>query len=340
MSVENGTAYHNTLNDLSEASVHRHFDAFASIPWDDPEFEVSDDDPRWILGPEDNLGAHPWYQSLPEEEQIRIGRYRFAQICKTGLQFEQLLIAGVMYHNLDKSNGNPEFRYSMHEATEETHHIQMFQEFVNRTGEDVEGAPEWFRTLIPLVTPVVARKAPAVFWTAVLAGEEPIDHAQKDILRQGKNLHPLIQRVMQIHVAEEARHISFAHTYLEEHVPKLSPVDKLALAAITPIVMRVGADVIMRPSKKARDDMGIPDDVAREIWWDSPEGKEWLVGLFPDARMLADTIGLRDNKLPETASALAQLPSKLGRFAWKRLGIDGRPSRYRSEPVYEASALH
>ena len=44
-----------------------------------------------------------------------------------------------------------------------------------------------------------------------LAGEEPIDHIQKDFLRTRATLHPTMSAVMQLHVAEEARHISFAH---------------------------------------------------------------------------------------------------------------------------------
>lgn len=315
-------AYEEHLATLSSGSVHKHFSPFEDIAWDHPDYEVRPDDDRWILGEEDNLGAHPWYQALPKAEQIRVGQYRFAQICKVGLQFEQMLIGGIMYHNLDKANGNPEFRYSMHEATEETHHIQMFQEFVNRTGVDAEGAPGWFKTAVPLLTPIIARKAPAAFWSAVLAGEEPIDHAQKDILRHHDNLHPLMRDVMSIHVAEEARHIGFAHEYLKQHVPRLSRTQKLVLAAAIPAIMRIGANVIMRPSKKALADMGIPRHVANEIWWDSPDGQQWLRQLFPDARMLADEIGLRDG----------ERPNRIGKLAWKLFKIDGSAARYRNQP--------
>ena len=41
------------------------------------------------------------------------------------------------------------------------------------------------------------------------------------MLREGKTLHPIMERVMAIHVAEEARHISFAHEYLRKRVPHL-----------------------------------------------------------------------------------------------------------------------
>lgn len=232
-----------------------------------------------------------------------------------------------MNHNIHASNDNPEFRYSMHEATEETHHIQMFQEFVNRSGVNTRGASRWFREVIPPVAFAAARVVPAAFFMGVLAGEEPIDHAQKDILRQSRPQHPGLQRIMSIHVAEEARHIGFAHMYLKEHVPRLPRLQKLGLAAITPVIMATIADAIMRPSSKEIEEMGIPKEVAKEIWWDSPESQAMRSELFSDARMLADEIGIRNG----------ETKSHVGRLAWKLCGIDGRSSRYRNEPQYHAA---
>ena len=91
-----GLSYQDTLRVLSEASVHQHFDAFLDIAWDSPEFEVVPNDPRWVLPEVDVLGRTEWYRSLPLEEQIRVGLYRQANITKVGLQFEQVLIAGLM----------------------------------------------------------------------------------------------------------------------------------------------------------------------------------------------------------------------------------------------------
>ncbi|PRC52585.1 hypothetical protein C6A85_58160, partial [Mycobacterium sp. ITM-2017-0098] len=85
-------------------------------------------------------------------------------------------------------------------------------EMVNRIGADVPGMPrvlKWLSQFIPLA----AGPLPIPFFFGVLAGAEPIDHTQKNVLREGKALHPIMERVMAIHVAEEARHISFAHEY-------------------------------------------------------------------------------------------------------------------------------
>jgi len=309
--------YDDTLRTLSEASVHQHFDAFLDIDWDDPAFAVRYDDERWILGEEDPLGAHPWYRSLPQERQIEVGIYRWALICKVGLQFEQLLIGGIMWDNLHRANGNPEFRYSTHEATEECHHTQMFQELVNRTGADPSGVPAWFRRTIPAFA-TVGYWFPEAFWMGVLAGEEPIDHLQKSLLRTGRELPPLLERVIQIHVAEEARHIGFAHTYLAEHGPEMSRLQKAVFEVLTPLFFRLMCDIIMKPSSEALADMGIPAAVATEVWWKAPSSQRMLRDMFGDVRMLADELGIR---------------GRLTRPLWRLVGIDGRASRFRSEPA-------
>ena len=52
-----------------------------------------------------------------------------------------------MSHLIAMPNNRAEFRYSTHEATEECHHTQMFQEAVNRIGADVPGMPKPLRAL-------------------------------------------------------------------------------------------------------------------------------------------------------------------------------------------------
>ena len=318
---ETGQTYEDRLRTLSEASVHQHFDAFLDIDWDHPDFAIDPTDERWILPEADVLGRHPWYQALPKEEQIRVGLYRQANVTKVGLQFEQILIAGLMSYAFRLPNGSPEFRYSTHEATEECHHTQMFQEFVNRSGQDVPGGSRFFRAIGPLL-PIAARIVPFGFFYGVLAGEEPIDHVQKSILRAGDEMHPLLQRIMQIHVAEEARHIGFAHQYLQHKAPRLKRHERAVLSVAVPVIMRWLCDEILVPSRRARKDMGIPRRVVKDLYWDRPESRKMLRDLFGDVRMLAE----------ET-----QMMNPLSRRVWKLMKIDGRSSRYRSEPASAAA---
>ena len=318
---ENGQTYEQRLRTLSEASVNQHFDAFLDIDWEHPDFAIDPNDERWILPEADVLGRHPWYQALPKDEQIRVGLYRQANVVKVGLQFEQILIAGLMNYVFRLPNGSPEFRYSTHEATEECHHTQMFQEFVNRSGQDAPGGSRFFRSIGPIL-PLAARIVPFGFFYGVLAGEEPIDHVQKSILRAGDDMHPLLQRIMQIHVAEEARHIGFAHQYLEHRAPKLKRHERAVLSVAVPIIMRWLCDEILVPSKQARKDMGIPKSVIKDLYWDKPESRKMLRDLFGDVRMLAED---------------TRMMNPVSRQVWKLMKIDGRSSRYRSEPASAAA---
>ena len=196
------------LDRLSEGSIHRSFNPYTDIDWDAPEFQVVDDDPRWILPDIDPLGAHPWYQAQSVERQIAIGMYRQANVAKVGLLFEQVLIRGFMQYISMLPNRSAEFRYCTHEVIEECNHTLMFQELINRTGTDVPGFGPIMRRAAPFLG-LAAWKFPSIFFMGVLGGEEPIDHIQKSYLRTEGNFHPVVKGVMRIHVAEEARHISF-----------------------------------------------------------------------------------------------------------------------------------
>ena len=85
--------YNEALQLLSEGSVHKHFDPYLDIDWESAEYAVPPGDRRWILPAKtDPLGGHPWYQALPEDQQIAIGMWRQANVAKVGLQFENILI--------------------------------------------------------------------------------------------------------------------------------------------------------------------------------------------------------------------------------------------------------
>ena len=310
--------YEDVLRTLSQASVDRHFDAFADIPWDDEDFQVRQDDERWVLpAAVDPLGGHEWYLKQPLERQIEIGLWRQANILKVGLQFENVLIRSIMQYVFALPNGSVEYRYLMHEATEECHHTQMFQEVVNRIGADVDCMPCILRKLAP-VLPMLVTRYPVVFFLGVLAGEEPIDHTQKSIFRAGAELPPVLSRVMEIHIAEEARHISFAHEAVRLRAPHLSRKARHITAALLPLIMRFLGDAILVPPKAFRDRFDIPDHVMKELYWQAPESRERLRDLFADVRMLAEDSGLM---------------TPVSRRLWRWCKIDGRPSRFRSEPA-------
>ncbi|WP_280300569.1 AurF N-oxygenase family protein [Nocardia neocaledoniensis] len=309
--------YREALATLSQGSVDRHFDPYLDIDWDSPELALDPDDVRWVLSPEvDPLGATQWYCDQPLDKQIAIGKWRTANVVKVGAAFESILIRGMMQYIMKLPNGSPEFRYCLHEMTEECNHIQMFQELVNRIGVDVPGMRPMFKALSPLIG-VAGGYAHAILFIGILGGEEPIDHYQKAVIREGSSMPPMVLRTMEIHIAEEARHISFAGEFLAAHIGRMGKFNRGACSVAFPIAMRWLAGEIMAPPRSFEREFDIPREVIEQAFWKSEHSQKILSGYFGDMRKLADDLGLMN---------------PVARRLWRALGVDGPASRYRSEP--------
>nr|WP_156920335.1 diiron oxygenase [Segniliparus rugosus] len=310
-------AYCERLATLSEGSVRRSFNPFTDIDWDAPEFEVVPNDRRWLLPQTDPIAKTDWYQSLPEEKQIEVGMWRQANVAKVGLQFEVALIRGMVLYSVGLPNGSPEYRYCVHEIAEECNHNQMFQEMVNRIGAEVSGMSKLRQFTTGFGAELLAQFFPSAFFTAVLAGEEPIDFVQKSILREGKSIHPIMESVMAIHVAEEARHISFAHEFLKLRTPRVGRLSRFALSLAYPLIMRFVEELIVVPPRSFWKKFDIPKSVKKEIFWQNEEARDFRRRLLADSRALAHEMGIMN---------------PVAKLLWRLLSIDGRPSRFRSEP--------
>src|SRR5439155_1969253 len=212
-------AYVDLIARLSHQSVVKHFDAYADVDWDAPEMQIDPEDPRWEHADDNPLGGTAWYKSQPQGVRARMGLHGIVSNMKTGLEFESVLKRGLLEYASTLPNGSPEFRYAYHEVIEEAQHSLMFQEFVNRSGIDVPGMPRLIRFSSRQVVKL-GRRFPTLFFLFVLGGEDPIDFVQRQALRSGEEIHPLLERIMRIHVTEEARHLSFARHYLKRNAPK------------------------------------------------------------------------------------------------------------------------
>jgi hypothetical protein len=104
----------------------------------------------------------------------------------------------------------------------------------------------------------MGRGFPELFFVFVLGGEDPIDHVQRQVLAARREVHPLLRRIMQTHVTEEARHLAFARSFLADRVPRLSPARKRALALLAPAILAVMARLMLRPAPHLVLEYGIP----------------------------------------------------------------------------------
>ncbi len=290
---------------LSRQSVDKHYDAYADIAWDDPAYAIDPDDPRWELSDTDPLGATAWYRSQPPTVRARIGLYRVASAMKIGLQFENILKRGLLEHAFVLDNRDPTFRYAYHEVIEEAHHGMMFQEFVNRAPFDLPGLP-WIMRLGSDRIVKLGRRFPQLFFMFVLGGEDPIDHVQREALRGGEDLHPLLEVIMRHHVTEEARHLSFARNYLKREVPTLGWWRRQALAVATPVILGTMAQLMMRAPGDLVAAFEIPDEVVREAYGDNPEHARETVVSLRKVRRLSRQLGI---------------VNPVSKVLWRRLGI-------------------
>jgi hypothetical protein len=310
--VKDRKSYLGVIDRLNKASVDKHWEAYADIPWDDPEFKVDKTDPRWVLPPFDRLGETAWYQSQPPEIQAQIGLWRVATAMKIGLQFENLLKRGLLNYAYRLPNGRPEFRYVYHETTEECHHGMMFQEFVNRTKMPVRGMPRAL-ALIAEAAPWIPLISTEMFFVFVLGGEDPIDYVQRKSLKGGHIKHPLEETIMRIHIAEEARHISFARHYLKHRVPGLSRGRRRLIGITGPLILGWMARIMLSPPGPMVRHFNIPKEVVRAAYKNEAAQAE-----------ISNSVG----KIRDLMAGLGVI-DPVNKRLWKAFGIWDKPGTRR-----------
>ncbi len=302
---QQATRHVDLLHRLNRLSVTKHFDAYADIDWDAPEMAIDPTDARFELPSDSALGATGWYRSLPPDTRARLGLHAIVGNMKAGLQFESVLKRGLLEYAAKLPDGTPEFRYAYHEVIEEAQHSLMFQEFVNRAGLEAPGLT-WDMKVGARRVIGMARRFPAMFFVFVLGGEDPIDHVQREALRSGRDLHPLLERVMRIHVTEEARHLSFARSYLRETVPTLPRWKRFALSIQAPITLSVMAGVMMRPPRHLVRTYAIPRPVLAEAYRRDGPAAQAVRDSLRKVRALLVELGL---------------VNRASLVLWRRLGI-------------------
>lgn len=312
-----GDLYFDRVEALSRATVRRRFDPHVDIDWDAPENALEDDDPRWQLDPESApLAATEWYAEQPLQRRIDMGRWVTANTLKVTLQFEMMLIRGVVHYAGKMPNGSPVFQYLLHELIDECNHIQMFQEFVNRTGEDVPGMRRGSRVIGPMLG-FIGGYANIIHFIGVLCGEQPL-HFQQTLQHRGAaHVPPLLNKITYIHLAEEARHISFADDLLAQRIKTVTRLKRAWYAILFPFFLRWLIGEMMGPPRTFARQFGVPRKVFKAAFWRSAQSRQMMAESAADVRRVAEDLGLR------TAGS---------RWIWRMLGIDGRLPRYRGEP--------
>jgi hypothetical protein len=310
-------SYLDRVEALSRATTRLRFDPYVDIDWEAPDNALDRNDPRWQLDPETNpLAATKWYAEQPLQRRIDMGRWITANTLRTTIQFEMMLIRGVVHYSGKLPTGSPEFRYLLHELVDECNHIQMFQEFVNRTGENVPGMRRASRIFGPILG-FLGGYISILHFIAILCGEQPLHYQQTLQHRGAANVPPLLNKITYIHLAEEARHITFADDHLAEQMRKAGWFKRFSCAVAFPILLRwLVGESVGAPRTFARQ-FGVPRAVFKAAYWRSAESRRIMAESAADVRRVAEDLGLR---------------TVWSRWLWRLLGVEGRLPRYRSEP--------
>lgn len=284
-------SYLDRVRALSEASVRKCHRAFTDVAWGDAAMRIDPGDPRWALPAHDSLGATAWYRALPPETRAELGLFRTVVRMKTGVVFENLLKRGMLEFAATRGNRSAEARYALHEIIEEAEHSLMFQEFIDRSGFDppsLEGAA----LHLARAAAACGRHFPELFFLFVLGGEAPIDHDQRVQLQHTPDLHPLMRRIDEIHVCEEARHLAFAKAYLRHHVPRLPRRRRAALALVTPLVFHAMTRMIITPPGSVVRRYAIPRRVVAEAYGRTSAQRAVVRAAFAPVVALCRELGL------------------------------------------------
>jgi hypothetical protein len=303
-------AYERRVERLVEVSEGNAHDAYDDVPWDEPGFELDPTDPRLRCFSFDPLAHTDWYQQLEPIEQARVGLRRTGVNMRTGWEFENHLQQGLLVRALRMDNSDVAFRYVQHEVAEESHHSMMFYEFNRRYAPEVKGMPRGLKVLSNWLVQRSSRHFPEVFFMLVLGGEVPVDHVQRLVLKE-ERVHPLLERIMRIHVEEEARHVAYANQELRRSVPRMSRWRRTVLALFTPVAMGVMTRMMIRPSAWQLRYDGVPHEDVRAAYR-RPESRQLLKDSAARIRSLCLELGL-----------ITPLSTRL----WKHYGIWDEPSR-------------
>lgn len=279
------------LRRLNRLSATKRNDAFVDVPWEDHEIDPTD--LRFVLPPDDPLADTDWYRSLDAADQARVGLLRIVASLRTAWHFENILQQGLLHRALYMDHDEPgsaeEFRYIHNEIIEESNHTLMFHELIERSGFRVRGMHFLLRHLAAWLMRILTHHSPVVFFSMVLGGEEPLDLLQRRTLAQDY-IHPLVERIMRIHVAEEARHISYARAAIRDEAARLGPLRRQTVAFFTPLALGIMVRLMAQPTHDLVAG-GVPIDVARASYR-SPAGRQLLVDGVARIRGLLTDLGL------------------------------------------------
>lgn len=225
---------------LVAASERLSYDPFTDVDW-----SVPIDDHAFHLPPEFlPLYGTPVWDAMTDEERRTYSRHECAALCAAGIWFENILMHLVLQHLYGLPADDPSHRYLLVETADECRHSTMFGEYIRRAGTPAYPVRPFLRALGAFMK--ATTRGPEAY-IAMLAAEEILDVSNRATMRD-ERVHATSRRMAKIHVAEEARHVSFARTYVAEVWPDLNAVQRVLASIRIPFVVAGVTDALVNPA--------------------------------------------------------------------------------------------
>jgi hypothetical protein len=195
---------------LLRASAQKSFDPEVDVDWDAPL-----DGGRFFM-PEHRVslfGTSIW-EAMSLEQRVDLSRHEIASTASVGIWFELILLQLLARHIYDLPPTSDHVRYALVEIGDECRHSVMFSRMLDKLGCPAYGPGGTAHALGRFLKTTAS--GPEAF-AAILIAEEILDTIQRELMSDD-SVQPLVRRVSQIHVIEEARHVRFAHEELERQM--------------------------------------------------------------------------------------------------------------------------
>lgn len=287
---------------LLRGSVKKSYEPIVDIDWDAPL-----DPDKYFLPPKTvSVYGTPLWNGMTREQQIELSRQELVNTLSAGIWFENILNQALLRHLMHQDPTARATHYALTEMGDETRHMVMFGRTIEKVGAKPM-RPKLYQRMIINTLPLTFRGS--LLWVAALVGEEIFDSLQRQMM-DDPELQPAVQRLMRIHVTEEARHIQFARDGLRNHVGDMGWLNRMWVANLNGIGGLFFQHLFSNPAQYRR--VGLPGKATRDIARRSPHRHDVQVLGFASLAAFLDEVGLmgpiarwlwrRSHFLPSTPS--------------------------------------
>ncbi len=279
---------------LLKGSVKKSYAPIVDIDWDAPL-----DPDKFYLPPRlVSLYGTPMWDEMTHEQQVELSRQELVNTLSAGIWFENMLNQSLLRTILHEDPTSRSTHYKLTELGDETRHMVMFGKAIERIGAKPV-RPGRFHRMIINALPLAFQRG-SMLWVAALIGEEIFDSLQRQMMDDAE-LQPIIQRLMRIHVTEEARHIQFARDGARRRVSEMPRLNRWFMANINGLGGYFFRYLFTNPIPYAR--VGLDAKRARATARSSPHRHEMQVAGFAPLAAFFTEVGLM---------------GPIARRAWKR----------------------